>query len=158
MSGVDLVRKGRNVIATRTFSKLYGMAGVRMGFGCAPAPLVNQMLPYRVNVTSIVGGRAGAAALQLGDAFVAERRARRNRIRADLCAWLDANGFHYIPPHANFVLIDVRHDVRELIPRMLAEGVAAGRRFGSVGGWMRVTIGTEQEMEKFQVAFKKVVA
>ena len=145
------------MVATRTFSKLFGMAGVRMGFGCAPAVLVKQMLPFRVNVISIVGGRAGAAALQLGDAFVAERRARRNRIRADLCAWLDRNGFRYIPPHANFVLIDVRRDVREVISKMLAEGVVVGRRFDSLDGWMRVTIGTGQEMTKFQDAFKKVV-
>src|SRR5262249_52936488 len=113
---------------TRTFSKLYGMAGVRVGFGCARAELVRRMLPFRNNVISILGARAAMAAVRPGEALVVERRTRRNRIRAELCSWLDENGFRYIPPHANFVLINVLRDVRELIPRMLAEGVAVGRR------------------------------
>src|SRR5260370_3944386 len=127
ISGVELVKEDRNVVATRTFSKLYGMAGVRMGFGCAPSAVVKQMLPFRINVISIVGGRAGAAALESGDAFVAERRVRRNRIRADVCAWLDRNGFQFIPPHANFVLIDIRRDLRDGLPRILPERAALGR-------------------------------
>ncbi len=158
LSGVDLVREGKNVVATRTFSKLYGMAGVRVGFGCAPAGLVRRMQPFRNNVISILGARAAMAAVQAGETLVAERRGRRVEIRAQLCSWLDEQGFRYIPPHANFVLIDIRRQVRDVIPRMLAEGVAVGRRFASLDGWMRVTIGTEREMEKFRLAFQKVVA
>jgi histidinol-phosphate aminotransferase len=156
-SGVNLVREGHDVIATRTFSKLYGMAGVRVGFGCAPAELVRRMQPFRNNVISILGARAAMAAVQLGDSFVEERRTRRNRIRAEFCSWLDERGFRFIPPQGNFVLIDIGRDVKDAIPRMLAEGVVVGRRVAAVGGWMRVTMGTQQEMEKFKVAFKKVV-
>ncbi|MBZ5728708.1 MAG: aminotransferase class I/II-fold pyridoxal phosphate-dependent enzyme [Acidobacteriia bacterium] len=156
-SGVRYVREGRNVVVTRTFSKLYGMAGVRVGFGCAPAALVKQMQPFRNNVISILGARAAMAAVPLGDAFVSARRTRRNHIRAALCQWLDQRGFHYIPPNANFVLIEIGREVSEAIPRMLAEGVAVGRRFDGVERWMRVAVGTEQEMEKFQAAFRKVV-
>jgi len=157
-SGVNLVREGRNVIATRTFSKLYGMAGVRVGFGCAPAELVRRMQPFRNNVISILGARAAIAAVELGDSFVEERRMRRNRIRAEFCSWLDERGFRFIPPQGNFVLIDIQRDVKDAIPRMLAEGVVVGRRFAAVSGWMRVTMGTQQEMEKFKVAFKKVLS
>ena len=146
------------MIATRTFSKLYGMAGVRIGFGCAPAELVRRMQPFRNNVVSILSVRAAMTAVALGDSFVAERRARRVRIRTELCAWLNTRGFHYIPPHANFVLIDIRREVQDVIPKMLAQGVAVGRRFEGVGGWMRVAIGTEKEMDKFMTAFQKVVA
>jgi histidinol-phosphate aminotransferase len=156
-SGLNLLRDGRNVIVTRTFSKLYGMAGVRVGFGCAPAELVRRMRPFRNNVISILGARAAMAAVALGDAFVAERRARRMRIRAQLCSWLDEIGYRYIPPQANFVLIDIRREVGDVLPKMLAEGVAVGRRFEAVNGWMRVTIGAEPEMEKFKMAFQKVV-
>jgi histidinol-phosphate aminotransferase len=156
-SGVNLARGGHNVIATRTFSKLYGMAGVRVGFGCAPAELVRRMQPFRNNVISILGARAAMAAVQLGDSFIEERRMRRNRIRAEFCSWLDEQGFRFIPPQGNFVLIDIQRDVKDAIPRMLAEGVVVGRRFAAVSGWMRVTMGTQQEMEKFKVAFKKVV-
>jgi histidinol-phosphate aminotransferase len=158
LSGVDLVREGRNVIATRTFSKLYGMAGVRVGFGCAPAALVRRMQPFRNNVISILGTRAAMEAVQLGDSFVAEWWERRILIRGQTCSWLDQNGFEYIAPHANFVLINIRRQVREVIPRMLDAGVAVGRRFAELDNWMRVTMGTGPEMEKFKVAFEKVVA
>ncbi len=158
LSGVDLVREGKNVIATRTFSKLYGMAGVRVGFGCAPSALVRRMQSFRNNVISILGARAAMAAVQLEDSFVAERRERRKLIRNQVCSWLDQNGFEYIPPHANFILINIRRDVGSAISRMLAEGVAVGRRFAAMDNWMRVTMGTGAEMEKFKVAFTKVVA
>ncbi len=156
-SGVAYVRQGRNVVATRTFSKLYGMAGVRMGFGCAPADLIRRMTPFRNNVTSILGTRAVMAAVALGDEFVAQRRVRRIGIRSKLCSWLSGKGLRSIPPHANFVLIDIGRDVRDVIPKMLAQGVATGRRFEAVSSWLRITIGTEQEMEKFKTAFQKVV-
>jgi histidinol-phosphate aminotransferase len=156
-SGIGYVREGRNVVVTRTFSKLYGMAGVRVGFGCAPAPLVKRMTPFRNNVTSILGVRAAMAALELGDNLITGRRKRRNQVRAQICSWLDARGFQYVPPQANFVLIDLRRDVRDVIPRMLAEGVAVGRHFDSVDRSMRVAMGTEREMEKFKAAFQKVV-
>jgi histidinol-phosphate/aromatic aminotransferase/cobyric acid decarboxylase-like protein len=156
-SAVDYVREGRRVIATRTFSKLYGMAGVRVGFGCGPSDLLKQMQPFRNNVIGILGARAAMAAAQLGEEFVRARRATRNRIRAELCGWLERKGFCFIPPQANFVLIGIQRNVQEVISRTLAEGVAVGRRFDSLDTWMRVAIGTEMEMEKFQAALEKVV-
>ena len=78
-------------------------------------------------------------------------------MRAEVCGWLDRRGFRYIPPQANFVLIDVGRDVADVIPRMLAQGVAVGRRFETVERWMRVAMGTESEMEKFQRVFAQVV-
>jgi histidinol-phosphate aminotransferase len=157
ITGMGLVRSGGNVVVTRTFSKLYGMAGVRVGFGCAPAALIQKMQPFRNNVISILGARAAMAALELGESFVAARRTRRNRIRDQVCSWLDQAGVEYIRPHANFVLIHLARDVRDTIPRFLAEGVATGRRFEAMSTWLRVAIGTETEMEKFQAAFKKIV-
>jgi histidinol-phosphate aminotransferase len=151
------VRAGKSVVVTRTFSKLYGMAGVRAGFGCARSDLVKRMAPFRNNVTSILGVRAVMAAAALGDGFVTERRAARNRVRAEVCRWLDAKGRRYIPPQGNFVLIEIGRDVSEVISKMLAEGVAVGRKFETVERWMRVAIGTENEMARFERAFEKVV-
>ena len=156
-SAVVYVHEGRSVIATRTFSKLYGMAGVRVGFGCGRSDLLKQMQPFRNNVISILGARAAMAAAQLGEEFVAARRTARNRTRAELCVWLQQKQLTFIPPQANFVLVDIRRSVQEIIPRMLVEGVAVGRRFDSLDTWMRVAIGTETEMEKFRTAFQKVV-
>ena len=155
-SAVAYVGEGRDVIVTRTFSKLYGMAGVRIGFGCARAGLVARMQPFRNNVISILAARAAMAAAGLGEAWVAERRARRNRIRGELCRWLDSKGLRYIPPQANFVLIDIRRPVQDAIPKMLARGVAVGRRFDTLDTWMRVAIGAENEMVKFRAALESL--
>jgi histidinol-phosphate aminotransferase len=157
ISGMNLVREGKNVVVTHTFSKLYGMAGVRVGFGCAPAALLQKMQPFRNNVISILGARAAMAAAELGESFVDGRRTRQNRIRDQFCGWLDGCGVEYIPPRANFVLIHLGRDVREIIPRFLAEGVATGRRFEAMSDWLRVAVGTEAEMEKFKTAFRKIV-
>jgi histidinol-phosphate aminotransferase len=156
-SSIAHVRAGKNVVVTRTFSKLYGMAGVRTGFGCARTDLVKRMTPFRNNVTSILGVRAAIAAAGLGTGFIVERRSVRNRIRTAMCRWLDGKGRRYIPPQANFVLIEIGRDVSEVISKMLAEGVAVGRKFDAVERWMRVAIGTESEMARFQRAFEKVV-
>jgi histidinol-phosphate aminotransferase len=156
-SGIEYVREGRSVVATRTFSKLYGMAGVRVGFGCAREDLVGKMQPFRNNVISILGARAAIAATRLGSGFVNERRERRNQLRTSLCRWLDEKRFRYIPPQANFVLIDIRRPVQDVIPQMLAQGVAVGRRFDTLDNWMRVAIGTPAEMEKFRGAFERVL-
>ncbi len=132
------------------------MARVRIGFGCAPAALVREMQPFRNNVISILGARAMMAALELGQEFVKARREKRMKLRDELCAWLTSQRFRFLPPQANFVLIDIRQPVAAVIPKMLAQGVAVGRRFDGVDNWMRVAIGTSAEMEKFRIAFRKV--
>ena len=85
-------------------------------------------------------------------------RAARNRVRASLCAWLDRQGRRYIPPQGNFVLIEIGRDVSGIIAEMLAQGVAVGRKFETVERWLRVAVGTETEMDKFQRVFAKVAA
>lgn len=157
VTAMALVAAGKNVVVTRTFSKLYGMAGMRIGFGCARADLIRKMQPFRNNVGNILSVRAATAALELGEAFVDERRSRRIQVRKSFCAWLDRRSVEYIPPQANFVLIHIGRDVRELIPRFLAAGVAVGRRFEAMPDWLRVAVGTESEMEKLETAFQRLV-
>ena len=69
-------------------------------------------------------------------------------VRSAFCAWLTSQGLEYLPPAANFVLVRMPRPVAELIPRMLALGVAVGRRFDTLDNWMRITIGTAAEMNK----------
>jgi histidinol-phosphate aminotransferase len=157
-SGLRYVREGKNVIVARTFSKIYGMAGLRIGLACAKPDYIRSMAPFRDNVVNIVGARAVMAALAEGEPLIAERRSRIGRVRADLCGWLREKGFAYIEPHANFMMIDARREVRGILPKMLEQGVAVGRPFPPMNNWMRVTIGTEREMEKFRKAFAAVTA
>jgi len=155
-SALDHVKAGRSVVVSRTFSKIYGMAGLRVGFGCAKRELIREMAPFPAGVISWVSIRAALAALE-DPRMVPERQARYIRIRADLCKWLDGQGFRYLEPHANFMMIDTRRNVRTVIPRMVERGVAPGRPFPPLDNMLRVTIGTETEMDKFKKVFLEVM-
>lgn len=155
-SALEYVRQGRPVVVARTFSKIYGMAGLRAGFACARPDLIAAMSPFRNNVISYVTAQAVLAALADRSRFLPGRRARVLRARAELCAWLKAKGLNYLESHANFVMIDVRRDARPLIFAMPRRGVAVGRPFPPYTNYLRVSIGTEAEMAKFREVFWSV--
>src|SRR4029077_6860331 len=102
-SALSYVRQGKNVVVTRTFSKIYGMAGLRAGFACAPPELISQMAPFRNNVISYVTWRTALGALGESHTLIPERRAKYTRIRRELCEWLRERALPYIQPQANFI-------------------------------------------------------
>ncbi|PYT27565.1 MAG: hypothetical protein DMG57_17930 [Acidobacteria bacterium] len=155
-SALDYVRRNQNVVVTRTFSKIYGMAGARVGFGCGRPDLVRSILTFKDNVIPILGLRAATAALGEAAIIVPKRRAEMTRIRGELCSWLREKGVSYIEPHANFLMIDIRRDVRSFGPAMFRKGVAVGRPFPPLDQMLRVTIGTDQEMARFRETFWQV--
>jgi len=155
-SAIPYVKQGKDIVVTRTFSKIYGMAGLRVGFACAKPELIRCMEPFRDSVISIVSARAALAALAEGDELIAKRRAKNAAIRGGLCGWLREHGFRFIEPHGNFLMIDVRRDVREVLPAFFRRGVAPGRPFPGLPNMLRVTIGTEPQMEKFKRVFLEV--
>lgn len=155
-SALRYVREGKDVIVARTFSKIYGMAGLRVGFGIAKPDFIGRMMPFRDNVISIVSARAAVTALAEAQTLVPQRRARFTKIRGDLCAWLKERNVKFIDPHANFLMIDVKRDVRQFIPELLSRGVAPGRPFPPMNNMLRVSIGAESDMEKFRRVFWEV--
>ena len=155
-SSIPYVQQGKNVVVARTFSKIYGMAGLRVGFGCARADLIRKMAVYRNNIVPVPSVHAAKAALA-SPTLVAERREKLGKIRADVCNWLDANRYKFIPPHGNFLMIDVKRDVRGVIAEMMDRGVAVGRPFPPLNQMLRVTIGTDADMAKFKEVFPQVV-
>jgi histidinol-phosphate aminotransferase len=157
-SAIRHVRDSKDVIVTRTFSKIYGMAGARAGFGCAKAELIQAMNLFMDKVIPILALRAGTAALGERDTLVPERRANVARIRGEFCDWLRQQKIHYIEPHANFVMIDIGRDVSTFGRQMRAKGVAVGRPFPPLNQMLRVTIGTDTEMTKFREAFSALLA
>ena len=155
-SALPYVRQGRDVVVARTFSKIYGMAGVRAGFVCARPALIGRMQPYRNNVLSIIAIRGVLAALAESRTMIPERRAVNARNRGELCVWLRERKLRYIEPQANFVMIDVGRDARDFIAKMPPLGVAVGRPFPPLDNMLRVTIGTDREMQKFRDVFWRV--
>ncbi len=155
-TALPYVRQGKNVVVARTFSKIYGMAGVRAGFVCAKPDLIQRMQPFRNNILSVIAMRAVSAALAEAPALISERRAINTRNRSELCAWLRDRELKFIDPQANFMMIDVGRNAREFITKMPPMGVAVGRPFPPFDNMLRVTIGTEAEMQKFRDVFWRV--
>jgi histidinol-phosphate aminotransferase len=155
-SAVRHVKDGKRVVITRTFSKIYGMAGMRAGFACAPPDIIERMMPFRNNVISIVTARGVLAALADRDTILADRAARFRKVRDELTAWLRSKNLKYIEPNANFIMIELGRDVRTVSGPMVSKGVAVGRPFPPLDTWMRVSIGSAAEMDKFRRVFSEV--
>jgi histidinol-phosphate aminotransferase len=156
VSAMPYVRQGKDVIVTRTFSKIYGMAGLRVGFAAAKPEYIAKLQPLRMNVISIVSARGVAAALEHQQSIVPERKKSLAHTRRELTAWLSDNKVKFIPPQANFIMIDCGRPAREFIAGLPKLGVVPGRPFPPLENMLRVTIGTDGEMAKFRDAFWKV--
>jgi histidinol-phosphate aminotransferase len=154
----DLVAAGKDVIILRTFSKLYGMAGLRAGAALGRPDLLEKMRALAgLNFLPVAAMVAAIASLK-NKALVGQRQKTLAEIRKDLFAWLDRKGYAYIPSEANMVLIDSKRPGRETAKAMLDEHkVAIGRSWTSLPTHVRVTIGTAAEMEKFKAAFEHVM-
>ena len=135
-----------------------GMAGLRVGYIAGRPDLIARMAPYRNNVISIVSVRAVLAALDLGPKMLEERKAKIVHTRNELCAWMSEKNIKFVPPQANFVMIETGRDAKQMQAAMLAKGVAIGRSFPPLTTMMRVSIGTDAEMAKFRKAFTEVMA
>lgn len=156
-TAIDLVKAGKDVIVLRTFSKLYGMAGLRCGFAIARPDLLEKVHNYGgfnfMPVTAVA-----AATASLSDANLLTERKRINaQVRAATFQWLDSNGYKYIPSVANFFLLDTRHTAKEVIAAMAKQGVVIGRVWPIMPNYARVTVGTSEEMAQFQDALGKVM-
>lgn len=157
-SVIPLVKDYPNLIVARTFSKIYGMAGLRCGYCVTQTGNIRSMRTHQifdsVNIMALV-----AALASLKDVDQVTRGRRLNsEVKKNICAELDTLRFSYIPSHANFMMIDLRREVRPVIDGMRGRGVEVGRLFPALPTFMRVTIGTGPEMKEFLTAFREVMA
>ncbi|WP_210420116.1 pyridoxal phosphate-dependent aminotransferase [Aquisphaera giovannonii] len=153
----DLVAAGKDVIVLRTFSKLYGMAGLRAGAAIARPDLLEKLRNYGGLGIMPATGMAGAVASLKDRSLVAERRKVVADIREDLCAWMQKKGYGFIPSEANMILVDGRRPGRQMARDMIAYKVAVGRAWPALPNHVRVTIGTRDEMARFKVALERVM-
>jgi histidinol-phosphate aminotransferase len=157
-SVIPLVKNYPNLIVARTFSKIYGMAGLRCGYCVAQPDKIELMRTQQswdsVSIMAIVAARAS-----LNDnAQVENGRKNNSDVRKLVCAELDQMKFTYIPSHANFMMIDMRREVKPLIAAFRDKKVQVGRLFPPLPNFMRVTIGTKPQMERFLAVFKELTA
>ncbi len=153
----DFVTAGKDVIVLRTFSKIYGMAGLRAGFAMARPDLLARMRPYlsgALPATAMVAARAS-----LLDKELVPTRKRINReIRDEVIAFLRRRGFRVTPSVSNKFMVDSGRPAREVIRALAERKIYIGRPWSSWPTWTRISVGTREEMEKFREAFIEVVS
>jgi histidinol-phosphate aminotransferase len=159
-SCIDLVAQDKDLIVMRTFSKIYGMAGIRAGFAVARPDLLERFNnvggPSRSLASiSITSAAAARASLQDKD-LVPLRKKINSDIRSETLEFLTKHGYKIVPgSQGNMFMVDVKRPGKEFQMAMLKENVAIGRTWSAMPNYVRVTVGTKSEMEKFQTAFVK---
>jgi histidinol-phosphate aminotransferase len=155
-TSVPYVIEGRPVIVTRTFSKIAALAGMRLGYAVAPAPLIRQMRPYSMGSINAIVKWGGVAALKDVDSQAKVKQVTL-ALRRQTTDQLTSMGFSVIPSETNFFMVDIRRPVQGVIPRFREQGVLVGRPFPPMVQHLRVSIGTADEMARFMEAFSKIV-
>jgi histidinol-phosphate aminotransferase len=153
----DLVAAGKDVIVLRTFSKIYGMAGLRAGFAMGRPDLLAKLRPFGVGFLPVTGLACAAASLGV-KTLVPERRAQMRRLREDTFEFLERKGVRYIPSETNFFMMEVNRPGNEFAQSMAAQKVIIGRIWQAWPTKVRVTVGSAEDMAKFKAAFEKVWA
>ena len=156
----EYLKAGRNVLVLRTFSKIFGLAGLRIGYGVGPPDLVEELIKVRRPFDLTSAGQAAALASIGDDAELGRRRRLNDEGRVTVERALRDAGFAVVAPAvANFVYADVGDDAQPLFEALLRLGVIvrplAG--FGAPGA-IRVTVGTPDENEFFAGALTRVAA
>ena len=154
---LDLVKADKDVIVLRTFSKLYGMAGVRCGFAIGRPDLLEKISYYGQNALNIMS--VAAATASLNDPHIIPMRKKINAdIRSETFDFLTANNYKFIPSQSNCFMVDTGRPGKEVQAAMAAKNVYIGRVWPIMPTYVRVTVGTHTDMQKFQAAYKEVMS
>ncbi len=155
-TAVPYVNEGRKVIVARTFSKIYGMAGLRLGYGIAPPDMVSEMRTYTTGSVNALVRWGGVAALEdlENERFVRETTLR---LRKQTTEELQAMGYEVLPSETNFFMVNTGRPAAEVRAAFRERGVLVGRDFPPMLDYLRVSVGTEEEMARFMTAWKEIM-
>ena len=156
-TGLPLAMKYPRVIVTRTFSKVHGMAGLRVGYAIGHPDTLKAIEPHKTGDLNVLSAAAAAASIQ-DTAHIAKQR---DQIRASLestARTFKEAGCTVSDSQANFILVDVKRPAKEFRQACERMGVFVGRDFPPLTNWARVSIGTADEMRVANDVFKKVLA
>jgi histidinol-phosphate aminotransferase len=147
-----------NLLVVRTFSKVHGLAGLRLGYGVGSRETAAAVRAHAAFDNANAGALAAALASLPDDEHVSRQRTLNRETRDWLCRELDKDGRRYIPSHANFLMIDLGRDVGPVVEAFRRRRILVGRRFPSLPAWLRVSIGTPAEMRQFVDALRSILA
>lgn len=156
-SMVELVKKGENVIVSRTFSKVYGLAGLRLGYLVAKPELAKRIRDNMPASTNVLALQAAMTATNDQEFY----NFSLNKVKEGkqlMYATMDDLGLQYIKSHTNFIFFKTGRDIIQFNSQMLAEGIRVGRPFPPYLDWCRISMGTIEEIEIFNKGLRKVMA
>lgn len=157
-NGLDYISQYRNVIVLRTFSKAYGLAALRIGYGIGDPEVIRAINQVREPFNTTRMSQAAALAALGDQAFIEECRRKNKEEIGYLTAQFDRLGLHYYPAYGNFILVDCKRDARQLFDLLLRKGIIV--RGGHALGFptsIRVTVGSREQNEKFIEALEEVL-
>ena len=156
-TGLPLAMKYPRVIVTRTFSKVHGMAGLRVGYAIGHPDTLKAIEPHKTGELNVLSAAAAAASIQ-DTAHIAKQRDQiRTSLESTARTFKEA-GCTVSDSQANFILVDVKRPAKEFRQACERMGVLIGRDFPPLTNWARVSIGTADEMRVANDVFKKVLA
>lgn len=156
-SMVNLVKSGTNIIVARTFSKLHGFAGLRVGYMVAQPELIKAMELYCIGRSGLSATSIKAAIASYDDTeFLAGALQKTLTSKDFLYKTLKDEGYEYVPSDANFVLFPIKMEGNRFLGEMFKRGVGVRHWKFNDKDWCRVSIGTMDEMKAFADAFKEI--
>ncbi|MEN2283898.1 histidinol-phosphate transaminase [Algoriphagus sp. SE2] len=155
-SMVEFVKQGKDVIVSKTFSKVYGLAGIRLGYLIARPEIAAKLSERVVANTNIMAIEAGKAALK-DTAFYDFSVNKAKEAKKMITNTLDELNLPYLESHTNFVFFHTGRDIVELNKQMADKGFIIGRPFPPLNDWCRISTGTIEEVSLYNSAIKEVL-
>jgi len=155
-SACEWLTKLPNVIVVRTFSKVYGMAGMRLGYAIGSKDVIAKMRAHALTNNSNAAVLEAALASLADAALIPQRRKLNNDTRRWLCNELEKDGYQYIPSEGNFVMIALNGEAQPVIDAFRQRKILVGRQFPSMKTWLRVSIGKPEEMDAFLTGLRAI--
>ncbi|PIQ48181.1 MAG: aminotransferase [Cytophagales bacterium CG12_big_fil_rev_8_21_14_0_65_40_12] len=156
-SMVTLVKEGANVIVSKTFSKVYGLAGLRVGYLVAKPELANKIRENVVANSNVLALQAAMTALN-DDEFYNFSLNKVKEGKQLMYKTMDSLGLEYIPSNTNFIFFKTGRDIKTFNKQMLENGVLVGRPFPPYNDWCRISMGTIEEVQVFNKALVKIMS
>jgi histidinol-phosphate aminotransferase len=157
VSALDLVKADQDVIVLRTFSKIYGMAGIRCGMAIGRPDLLAKLENFSGWSAMPITAMAAATASLKHEHLVPERKQLNAAIRQKTFDWLASQGYSYVPSQSNCFMLDAKRPAKEVIDALAKRNVYIGRPWPIWPTHVRITVGTQPEMDAFHEAFQAVV-
>jgi histidinol-phosphate aminotransferase len=157
-TAIPMVMSDPNIIVSRTFSKVFGMAGLRAGYAIAHRDTARKLQAWRLGSGINVLALAAATASITDHEHVVLEQKRNREAKAFTRAWFEGAGYEVGASETNFLMINIRRDMRPVREACRAAGISVGRPFPPLTTHLRITIGTMEEMKKATEVLRRVLA